>query len=133
MRGDENRPALIGKCKEQLLELDPLAGVGAVERLVEDQQLGFVHQRRRKTNALPHAARVGAYRAIGRVAEPHALDGSRCRRRRVVDLAKRGGELDERSSAHEVIAPLVLDHDPHAAVKVAVGTRVAAEDAYLAL
>ena len=52
---------------------------------------------------------------------------------RVVDLAKPGGELDERSPAHEVVAPLVLDHDPHAAVEVAVGARVAAEDADLAL
>ena len=41
------------------VELQPLPGVGAAERFVEDQDLGIVDQSRRQPHPLAHAPGVG--------------------------------------------------------------------------
>ena len=70
-----------GEPVQELLELDAVARVGAVQRLVEDQQLGLVDERRGELDPLLHPARVGADAPVGGVGQvdvsPSRARGSR--------------------------------------------------------
>ena len=48
--------------------------VDAVKRFVEHEQIGVVHQRLAKLDALPHAFRVGTHRAIGALGHADRLE-----------------------------------------------------------
>ena len=61
---------------QQSLEVDTLARIGTVQRFVQNQDLGIVHERRRQTHPLAHAAGVRAHGAMLRVREIHAFDGA---------------------------------------------------------
>ena len=57
MRGDDDRDAGLGERRDALPELAPRQGIGAAGRLVEEQDLRLVQQRRRHGQALLVAAR----------------------------------------------------------------------------
>ena len=61
---------------DEIAHLFAADGIEAAHRLVEDQELGIVHERRREAGALEHALRERAHRAIDRVGHADALDGS---------------------------------------------------------
>ena len=116
VRGEHDRPPLGGELLEQLLEVHALARVGAVERLVEDQDLRIVHERRREPHPLPHAARVGVHRAIA--ASPRSTSSiARSAAASSVDSAKRRSKLARTRARHEAVARLVLRHHADAPVE----------------
>ena len=78
-------------CRERLqqpLEMDALPRIGAVERLVENEYFGIVHERRRETHPLPHAARIRLHRAVLRVGEIDERDRAIDRGIEILDAAE---------------------------------------------
>ncbi len=69
------RPSL-GELAEEVLEMHSLARIGAVQGLVQDQNLGIVHQGRGEPHPLAHAPRVRPHRAVLGVGEIDPLDGA---------------------------------------------------------
>ncbi len=68
-RHDEVDALVVGEIAHQLQHLVAPLRVHAVGRLVEEQQVGIVHQRLRQLDPLLHAGRVGLDVAIARLAE----------------------------------------------------------------
>ena len=68
--------------------------IHAGQRLVENQQLGIVHQRLRQLDALPHALAVGADLLVGGV---HQIDRARARAARRASASRRSRPF----SAHQ--------------------------------
>ena len=102
-------------CAEIADELEHLVAplrVHAVGRLVEEQQIGIVHERLRELDALLHAGRVGLDVAVARLAEAdvvehlvralHRVDG-----RQAGELAAVG---DERHGVHAGNVRVALRH-----------------------
>src|SRR5688500_12585472 len=58
MRGEHDRPSLRGQLLEQVLEVQTLPRIGAVQGLVQNENLGIVHDRRGETHSLAHPTRV---------------------------------------------------------------------------
>ena len=67
VRGDQDGPAFVCQLAHEVVKLEALAGVGAVQRLIEDDSLGFVYDGCRQPHALAHPARVRAERSVLRV------------------------------------------------------------------
>ena len=57
---------------QQFNHIVPADGVQAIERLVENEELGIVSNRLGDLRALPHAARVSSHRPMHRVRHAHA-------------------------------------------------------------
>ena len=74
VRGDEHGAALGAEPADQLDHVAPLHRVEAVERLVEQQQLGRVDERLGQLDALAHALREAADPPLGGVLEPDARE-----------------------------------------------------------
>ena len=91
VRRQHDRPSLAASCLQQPLEVHALPRIGAVERLVENEDFRIVHERRGETHALPHAARVRVHRPVLRVGEiderDRLVDGAPRDRRRRADCA----------------------------------------------
>ena len=94
VRGDEHRAALGAEPPDQLDDVPALHGVEAVERLVEQQQLGRVHERLGQLDALAHALREAADLAFGGVLEAHARE--RLGGGAAADRARRAGRPSAR-------------------------------------
>ena len=62
------------KVRNRLVQLLAADRVHAVERLVEHEQIGVVHQRLAKLDALPHTLRVGTHRPIGALGHADRLE-----------------------------------------------------------
>ena len=80
---------------------DKQRDAGAVEpgeRLVGEQEARLVHQRARHRQPLQHAARVGARRAAGGVAQPDALE------QRIGDRARVGHAVEPREEGQVLVA-----------------------------
>ena len=74
LRGEEDRHAeLVVEPAHLVPHAGPADGIEAGGRLVEEQDLGVVHERGREVEPALHAARVGADRAVERVAEVDQL------------------------------------------------------------
>ena len=74
VRREQDRPTLGGHPPEQLHHVQPLAGIHAVERLVEQQDPRLVDERRGELDPLAHALRIGPDLAIGRVGQLDRAD-----------------------------------------------------------
>ena len=77
--------------------MQPLAGIEAVERLVEEQDAGLVDERRGELGALAHALGVGAHRAVGGVGQldrGHRPVGRGARVGHALQLGVELGELE---------------------------------------
>ena len=93
VRGDEHRELLRQRAHE-LAQLDDLARVEPVRRLVEHEQPGLPEQRLRDRHALPVAARQAADRRVEHVREREPLHGR-------VDRALQRGALEAAHPSHE--------------------------------
>jgi hypothetical protein len=69
--GDEDRATLIGQAAQQVAQPADAFRVEAVGRLVEDQHCGVADQRRRDTQSLAHAQRIGLELPSAGRGEPH--------------------------------------------------------------
>ena len=88
---EEHGPALGAHLLQQAHQVQPLAGVDAVEGLVEQQHGRLVHQRGRQLGALPHALGVGGDAPVGGLDQVDGLEGGLGRPTRVhqpVQLAR---------------------------------------------
>ena len=122
VRGEQHGAALGDQLADQVAELEDAGGVEAVDRLVEDQQLGVAEQAAGDAEALAHAERVGADLVVGPAAEADALErgvdapvGALVARRGVHVQVLAAGEmavearlLDDRADARQRLRAVVL-------------------------
>ena len=111
-REDQADALVVAEIAHQLEHLVAPFRVHAVGRLVEEQQIGIVHERLRQLDALLHAGRIGLDVAIARLAEAdvvehlvralHGVD-----RRQAGELAAVG---DERHGVHAGNVRVALRH-----------------------
>ena len=99
VRGDEHRAALGAEPADQLHHVAALHRVEAVERLVEQQQLGRVHERLGELDALAHALREAADAALRGVLEPDARERLGGGARRIGHVAQARHQLDQLARA----------------------------------
>ena len=88
VRRDQHGAALLAELARQLDDPAALGRVGAVERLVEQQQLGIVDERAGELDPLAHALREAADGAIGGVGELDGPEHALGRGARVGDVAQ---------------------------------------------
>ncbi len=111
---DQYAPALVAEAAEQPDQVQPLAGVQAVERLVQHEQFGIVDQRLRHLHPLAHALGVARQAAaVGRV-EPNFAQGAGGRLARAVQAVQLGGQGDEALGGHPLEQRLLLRHQADA-------------------
>ena len=116
--GHEDRAALRAQPADDVPQVKALHGVGARQRLVEQQQFRVVDERGGETRALAHAARVPAQLPVLRLREGDGLHGLRRRRRaRIGHALEPRAQLDELAPGEEVVHRLVLRHVADPAVE----------------
>ena len=71
---DKDGLALGGEPAHEVVELDTLAWVGAVERLIEDEHVGLVHHSGGESHALSHPAGVAVELSALRLGHSRSLD-----------------------------------------------------------
>ena len=125
---DEDCLALGGKLAHEVVELDALAGVGAVQRLIEDEHIGLVHHCGGESHALPHSTGVAAELSALRLGHSGALDGKVGGLGYVGHAVELCGELNELAAGVEAVDGLMLGHDTDATVEVGIAARRLAED-----
>ena len=122
VRGEQHGAALGDELADQVAELEDAGGIEAVDRLVEDQQLGVAEQAAGDAEALAHAERVAADLVVGPAAEADALErgvdaavGALVARRGVDVQVLAAGEmavearlLDDRADARQRLRAVVL-------------------------
>jgi hypothetical protein len=110
VRGDHHSPAFVGQSMKQFDQTHALHGIGPVEGLIQEQDLGIVNQRPGHLDALAHAFAVPADRSSGRVV--HSNRGNRVgsRRRRVLDSSQPGSVLDKTATGQKAIDGVVFGH-----------------------
>ena len=120
---EQDRPALVAELVEQLHQVQPLARVHPVERLVEQQHRGVVHDRGRHLDPLLHPLRVRADVAVLRVGHLDGGDRPPRGRLRVGELVQPGVGQDEVPAADRVVHLLALGHQPDLAVDLRVAVQ----------
>ena len=124
----EDGLVLEGQLSHEVVELDALAGVGAVQRLIEDEHIGLMHHGGGESHALPHSPGVAAELSALRLGHSGALDGEIGGLGYVGHAMQLCGELDELPPGIEPVDGLVLGHDADATVEVGIAARGLAED-----
>jgi hypothetical protein len=109
---DQAHAAARGDVADQHQHLLAALRVESVRGLVEQQQLGVVHERLRELHALLHARRVGLEVSVARLAEPDVVEhlvrpADRLVAREARQLA---GERDEGRSTHPGDVAVLLGH-----------------------
>ena len=124
---DDDRAAIVAEPSEQVDERDALHGVGAVERFVEDQDVGVGDQRGGDLPPLSHPLREPAEGSIGHIGQVDR--GQRPLDRAVVGHAgERGLVADEVSGAERLGNGVLLGHQRDLGLHVAIRTGVVSED-----
>jgi hypothetical protein len=108
--GEHDGASTRRKRLEKPLEVHPLTGIGTIERLVEDEDLGVVHQRRRKSHSLAHAARIRVHRTVLRVGEVDQGNRAVDCLTEVRHTAKATHHRHELPPRHEAVHRLVFRH-----------------------
>ena len=116
----------------ELHHVAPLHGVEAVERLVEQQQLGRVHERLRQLDALPHALGEATDTALGRVFEPDGRERLGGGLGRVGDVAQTRHQLDQFACREEGPEAVAVVHDADALVDLGLAAGIVTEHPHLA-
>ena len=134
VRGEEDHGALL-RARADLLEDDGArGGIGAGERLVEQEHVGIVDDRLGELGALAHAAAVATHAAIHGALEAEV--GERFARALVgfaLGVAAEPRERrDELERAEVVVERVGLGTEAHAREHLRVGERTLAADAHLA-
>ena len=131
VRRHDHRAPLVAQPVQHLDDLAPLRRVEAVQRLVEQQQVGLVGEGLGELHALAHAVGEAAHLALGDVGEADRLErpvraaasgsATLCRRAHSSDDLVRGQERPRRALVGDDADPLV---------HVGVPARLDAEDAH---
>jgi hypothetical protein len=116
VRAEQDRAALGGHAADQVHELEPLARVHAVERLVQEQDGRVVHQGGGHLDALLHALGVVADRAAGGGLHLDQGEGAPRGGAGVGELVQLGHGQDELVAGEEVVRALALGDQAQAAV-----------------
>ena len=123
--------SLIRRTSSQTVE--PARRVEAGGRLVEEEHLGLVHERRREVEPALHAAGVALDPAVGRVVELDELEqllGARRPRRAPADAEQPGLQHEQLAAGLARVEPGLLERDADPAPRlVRVGRDVDAGDA----
>ena len=130
VRRDDHRAALVAEPVQHLDDLAPLRRVEAVQRLVEQQQVGIVGERLGELHALAHAVREAADLALGDVGEADRLERAGRPRIRVGDLVQPRAQLDDVVRGQERPRRALVGDDADPLVHVGVPARLDAEDAH---
>ena len=132
VRGDEHRAALGAEPADQLDHVPALDRVEAVEWLVQQQQLGRVHERLGELDALPHALREASDAALRGVLQAHARDRLGGSARRIRHVTQAGHHLDQLARGEERPEPVPIVHDADPPVDLGLAPRVVPEHAHRA-
>src|SRR6266568_8194804 len=132
VRAEQDRPALLAQPVQQIHHVQPLPRVHAVERLVEQQYLGIVHQRPGHPDPLPHALGVGGDLPVLRAAHLDDADGPPGGRVGVGQLVQPRAGPDELRPGEERVHRVPLGHQPERVVDVRVAPARGAADGELA-
>ncbi len=114
------------------MELQSLAGVRAIERLIQYKDGRIMDKGGGEPHALPHSARVGGEAAVLRVRHPDGLNGLVDCLGDVREAVHTGGELNEFTPRVEIVDGLMFRHDADPAVEFRVAADRLSEDAHLA-
>ncbi len=115
---------------DHFAEVEPLDGVGARERLVEQKQIRVVDERCGEARPLTHPAGVPAQPTRLRVRQPDRRHGRLRSRGRFGHLLESRAELDELEPREEVVDRLVLRHVADPPIERGVAADALAEDAH---
>ncbi len=127
VRGDQNGAAFGAEPPDQLHHVAALDGIEAVQRLVEQQQLGRVHERLGQLDALAHALREAAHATLRRVFQPHGRERLGGRLGRVGDVAQTRHQLDQLACREERPEAVAVVHDADALVDRGLAPRIVTE------
>ncbi len=116
--GEQDGASFVTHAPQQVHQLHALAGVHAVERLVQEQHGRVVDEGGRHLHALAHALGVGGDLAV--LCVLHLDGGERALRGRVVEAVELGVGDDELTAGEEVVHRLALGHDAHVLVDLLV-------------
>ena len=120
VRAEQHGAPLAAHPAQQGHEVQPLARVDAVERLVEQEHRRVVHQRRGELDPLAHALGVGADPARGGLAHLDDVEGPLGGGAGVVEAVQLGVGEHELAPGEVAEAQLALGHQPDGAVGVGV-------------
>jgi len=71
--GDEHGAALVAEATQETPDIPDAGGIEAVGRLVENQQLRVLQERRRQPEALLHPQRIGSQAIVGPIGQADAV------------------------------------------------------------
>ena len=120
VRAEQDGPALLAHAADELHQVEPLAGVHAVERLVEEEHLRVVDERGRHLDPLPHALGVRLDPAVRRAGHLDELDGPVGGPGRVGQAVQPGGGEHELPAGEEAVDRLLLLDQPDPPVDLVV-------------
>ena len=99
-----------------------LPRIGSVERLIQNENLRIVHQRRGKAHSLPHSARVGIHRSILRVGKIDESNGAIDCALQIAHAFQTTHHSNEVAALHEFVDSLVLRHHADATIQWGIAT-----------
>ena len=120
VRAEHDDPALLALSVQQIHHVQPLARVHAVERLVQQHDLGVVHERRGHLDALPHALGVGRDLPVLRVGHFQQVDRPPRGAIRIGQAVQPRGRRDELGAGQERVDRVTLRHERHLAEHIRV-------------
>ena len=118
VRAEQHGAPLAAHPAQECHQVQPLAGVDAVERLVEQEHGRVVHQRRGELRPLAHALGVGADPAPGRLGHLDHLERPLGGGPGVVEAVQLGVGQHELAPGEVAEAQLALGHQPDGSVRV---------------
>ncbi len=122
-----------GNAPDEVGEMEALAGVEPVQRLVEHEHLGIVGEREGDLDPLAHAFAVGAHIAAVRRIEIDEVQRVRRALARLIDLRQGGHRRHQLERGHALEQRLLLRYQADQPQELEVASRVASEHAHLAL
>ena len=127
MGGHEHGAALGSEPADQLDDVAALHRVEPVQRLVEQEQLGRVHERLGELDALSHALREAPDASFRGVLEPDGRERLGCGLARIGHVAQAGHELDQFARREEGPEAVAVVHDPDPPVDLGLAARIEPE------
>ena len=128
VRADDHRAALVAQPLEELDERLALDGVGAVERLVEHEDLGVAHERGGHLRALAHPLAEAADPAVGHVEQADRPQGA-LGRGAVAHAVEGGGVAHELTGREHARIGVLFRDEGDDALNLAARARVEPLDA----
>src|SRR5580765_4717217 len=130
VRRDEDGPSFCGELPDHFAEVEPLDGVGARERLVEQKQIRVVDECCGEARPLTHPTGVPAQPTRLRVRQPDHSHRRLRSRGRLDHMLESCAELNELEPREEVVDRLVLGHVADPPIERGIAADLLAEDAH---